>query len=72
MLAPALRQHVLVHLRRRGVARSRQVDDVSTNIGYLSAMITAAKSIDRGCRFPAEVIEHAVWLDVRSSVGPAQ
>ena len=42
-----------------------QVDDVSTNIGSLSAMMTTSKSIDRGYRFPAEVIEQAVWLYFR-------
>jgi len=42
-----------------------QVDEVSTNIGYPSAMITTAKSIYRGYRFPEEVIEHAVWLYFR-------
>jgi hypothetical protein len=38
---------------------------VSTNIGYSSAMITSAKSIDRGYRFPADVIEQVVWLCFR-------
>jgi hypothetical protein len=38
---------------------------VSTNIGYLSAMMTTSKSIDRGYRFPAEVIEQAVWHSIR-------
>jgi len=38
---------------------------VSTNIGYLGAMVTTSKSIDRGYRFPAEVIEQAVWLYFR-------
>jgi hypothetical protein len=42
-----------------------QVDDVSTNIGYLSAMMTTSKSIDRGDRFPADVIQRAVWLYFR-------
>jgi hypothetical protein len=28
-------------------------------------MMTTAKSIDRGYRFPAEVIEQAVWLYFR-------
>jgi hypothetical protein len=41
-----------------------QVDEVSSNIGYLSAMMTTSKSIYRGYRFPADVIEHAVWLYV--------
>jgi putative transposase len=38
---------------------------VSTNIGSLSAMMTSATSIDRGYRFPAEVIQQAVWLSIR-------
>jgi hypothetical protein len=38
---------------------------VSTNIGSSSAMITSAKSIDRGDRFQADVIEQAVWLYFR-------
>jgi putative transposase len=38
---------------------------VSTNIGYPSAMMTSATSIDRGDRFPAEVIQQAVWLYFR-------
>jgi transposase-like protein len=38
---------------------------VSTKIGYLSAMMTTSQSIDRGDRFPAEVIEQAVWLYFR-------
>jgi putative transposase len=38
---------------------------VSTNVGYLSAMMTTSKSIDRGYRFPAEVIQQAVWLYFR-------
>ena len=42
-----------------------QVDDVSTNIGSSSAMMTTSKSIDRGYRFPADVIEQAVWLSIR-------
>jgi hypothetical protein len=42
--------------------RSCQVAEVSTNIGYPSAMMTTSKSIDRGDRFPADVIEQAVWL----------
>jgi len=41
---------------------------VSTNIGYLSAMVTTSKSIDRGDRYLAEVIEQAVWLSVRVSL----
>ena len=41
---------------------------MSTNIGYPSAMITSAESIDRGDRFLAEVIEQAVWLSVRISL----
>jgi hypothetical protein len=28
-------------------------------------MMTTSKSIDRGYRFPAEVIEQAVWLSIR-------
>jgi putative transposase len=28
-------------------------------------MITSAESIDRGYRFPAEVIQQAVWLSIR-------
>jgi transposase-like protein len=28
-------------------------------------MIMSSKSICRGDRFPADVIEHAVWLNVR-------
>ena len=39
-----------------------QGGEVSTNMGSSSAMITSAKSIDRGDRFPAEIIEQAVWL----------
>jgi hypothetical protein len=39
-----------------------QVDEVSTNIGSLSAMMAISKSIYRGYRFPAEVIQQAVWL----------
>jgi putative transposase len=42
-----------------------QVDEVSTNIGYLNAMMTTSKSIYRGYRFPAEVIDQAVWLYFR-------
>ena len=42
-----------------------QVAEVSTNIGYLSAMMTTSKSIYRGYRFPAEVIQQAVWLYFR-------
>ena len=38
---------------RRG---SRQGDDVSTNTGSSSAMMTSAESIDRGDRFLADVI----------------
>jgi putative transposase len=38
---------------------------VSTNIGYSGAMMTTAKSIDRGYRFPAEVIQQALWLSIR-------
>jgi putative transposase len=38
---------------------------VSTNIGYLGAMVTTSKSIYRGYRFPAEVIQQAVWLYFR-------
>jgi transposase-like protein len=38
---------------------------VSTNIGSLSAMMTTSKSIYRGYRFPAEVIQQAVWLCFR-------
>jgi len=38
---------------------------VSTNIGSSGAMMTTAKSIDCGYRFPAEVIEQAVWLSIR-------
>jgi hypothetical protein len=45
--------------------RCCQGDDVSTNIGYLSAMMTTAKSICRGYRFPADVIEQSVWLSIR-------
>jgi hypothetical protein len=48
---------------------SRQVDDVSTNIGYPSAIITTAKSICRGDRFPTDVIENAVWLSIRFPLG---
>jgi hypothetical protein len=43
----------------------RQVDEMSTMSGYPSLMIKASKSIYRGYRFPAEVIEHAVWLYFR-------
>jgi putative transposase len=35
------------------------------NIGFSSAMITTSTCIDRGYRFPADVIEHAVWLYIR-------
>ena len=42
-----------------------QVDDASTNIGSSSAMMTTPKSIDRGDRSPANVIEQAVWLSIR-------
>jgi putative transposase len=45
-----------------------QVDEVSTNIGSLGAMVTTSKSIDRGDRYLAEVIEQAVWLSVRVSL----
>ena len=45
--------------------RDRQVDEMSTMSGYPSLMIKASKSIYRGYRFPAEVIEHAVWLYFR-------
>jgi len=38
---------------------------MSTMSGYPSLMIKASKSIYRGYRFPAEVIEHAVWLYFR-------
>jgi hypothetical protein len=38
---------------------------VSTNIGYVGAMMTTSKSIYRGYRFPADVIEQAVWLYFR-------
>ena len=38
---------------------------MSTNIGYPSAIMTSATSIDRGDLFPADVIEHAVWLSIR-------
>ncbi|MCX7326504.1 MAG: hypothetical protein NTZ14_19265, partial [Hyphomicrobiales bacterium] len=38
--------------RNPGFVGQRQVDEVSTNIGYSSAIITSAKSIDRGDRFP--------------------
>ncbi len=38
---------------------------MSTNIGYSSAMITSAKSTYRGYRFPADVIQQAVWLYFR-------
>ena len=38
---------------------------MSTNIGYPGAMITSGRSIYRGYRLPAEVIEHAVWLYLR-------
>jgi putative transposase len=38
---------------------------VSTNIGYPSAMMTTSTSIDRCDRFPADVIEQAVWLCIR-------
>jgi putative transposase len=42
---------------------------VSTNIGYLSAMVTTSKAIDRGYRFPADVIQPAVWLSIRVPLG---
>jgi transposase-like protein len=42
-----------------------QVAEVSTNIGYPSEMMKTSKSIDRGDRFPADVIEQAVWLSIR-------
>jgi putative transposase len=45
-----------------------QVDEVSTNIGSLGAMVTTSKSVDRGDRYLAEVIEQAVWLSVRVSL----
>ncbi|MCX7325979.1 MAG: hypothetical protein NTZ14_16490 [Hyphomicrobiales bacterium] len=38
------------------------------NIGSSSAIIRRAKSMNRGDRFPADVIEHAVWLYVRFSL----
>jgi hypothetical protein len=34
---------------------------VSTNVGSSSAMMTKSKSIDRGDRVPADVIEQDVW-----------
>ena len=34
-------------------------------MGSSSAMKTPSKSIDRGYRFPADVIEQAVWLSIR-------
>ncbi len=52
-------------LASRVLIRSCQVDDVSTNMGSSSAMIMSATSIDRGDRFPADVIEQAVWLSIR-------
>ena len=53
-------------LKLRGVVAGYcQVDEVSTNIGYLGAMVTTSKSIYRGYRFPAEVIQQAVWLYFR-------
>jgi hypothetical protein len=64
-----LRESVVLLSRRCRALRPGygQVDEVSTNIGYLSAMMTTSTSIDRGDRFPAEVIEHAVWLCFRST-----
>ena len=38
---------------------------MSRIVGYLSSMIETSKSIYRAYRFPAEVIEHAVWLYFR-------
>jgi hypothetical protein len=38
---------------------------MSTMSGYPTLMIKTSKSIYRGYRFPAEVIEHAVWLYFR-------
>ena len=38
---------------------------MSTMSGYPTLMIRTSKSIYRGYRFPAEVIEHAVWLYFR-------
>jgi putative transposase len=38
---------------------------VSTNIGSSSAMMTTSKSVYRGYRFPADVIQQAVWLSIR-------
>jgi len=45
--------------------RHRQVDEVSTKFGYRPLVIKATKSIYRGYRFPAGVIERAVWLYFR-------
>ena len=42
---------------------------MSTNIGYLSAMMTTSKSIDRGDRFLAEITQQAVWLCFRFPLG---
>jgi len=46
-------------------AWDRQVDEVSMMFGYPTSMIETSKSIYRGYRFPAEVIEQAVWLYFR-------
>ena len=45
--------------------RHRQVGDFSPIGSYLRTMNTTSKSIYRGHRFPAEVIEQAVWLYFR-------
>ena len=42
-----------------------QVDEMPTMSAYPTLMIKTSKSIYRGYRFPAEVIEHAVWLYFR-------
>ena len=69
--APPLLQFPGIEAARRGEAKidalveHRQVDELSTLVGYLSAMIKTSKSIYRGYRFPAEVIKHAVWLYFR-------
>ncbi len=61
-LVPA---RLLRHLCERCSTWCCQVDEVSTNIRSSSAMMTTSKSIDRGYRFPADVIEQAVWLSIR-------
>ena len=65
--APLLNGRRLLFRRAAGVVscQYRQVDELSTLVGYLSSMIKTSKSICLGYRFPAEIIEHAVWLYFR-------